>query len=483
MTALIYLVPAIYILLWIALLVDAFRRRRLFPLTPWTELSRLAWLLTFPFFNPLLSLLYAAAQALAEWAESPPARRRGAALAAWALIIAIFLIFEFPYTAPGARPFTLKSGGVSSAEPGGGGSFAARLHLGARRASTSSQVSTSHGGAEESVFPARRILILNEIPHPLTGRAAARLAGRLAAMPGVEEVAYYPEGMFPPGGGPAPDVVIRFDGLRFDRLRLPLYRTMKVSLSAAVSSAPFQTANFESGGMELDQVQFLQRIRLDYEGAEASWETPASRYHFAAESLAGDLSKAIGGAFSKWRETYPEPPPDSGPTRILYGKPAPAARPAFLPEAPATLLVTSGYGLLTHEISWWRFAEPRADGEALSEIAARMEREGWKSSLEKEEQARPARLRLRRGEERIEVFRLQPPPAERPYAEMLTLQPPMIACYKKSFSPEEKRAALREWFAANPAPPPAPAFARLAERLGLTPPGAAAQPEAAPAAK
>lgn len=112
----------LYLAAWLCLLIHCLRRKRFFPILGSGLSTKLFWLATFPFFNPLLTLLYllfaVVLPPLAPDRKHPIARTVSILTIAFIAVILIF--FELPSFTRHAGPVTIgeKAGHDSDNESG-----------------------------------------------------------------------------------------------------------------------------------------------------------------------------------------------------------------------------------------------------------------------------------------------------------------------------------------------------------------------------
>lgn len=403
-----YVLNGVYLLLWLGLLIHCLRKKRFFPVFGPGTGTKLFWLASFAFLNPVLTFYYLIFGVVA----SPSVRASAArSLGVVVLVVLTAGLFHAPIGLPGSEPRVLErqagSGEVGTddstegdsepdtGEDTGEDTVALSVHLGAGQFGIRSEKSLSQWAPDTATFSGATILILNQSDHPLMRRAGAKLQRALFAQPGVESVAYYPEGRFPEPGRPAPDVVIALELLEISSLSLPLSRHTSARVRCtAGNSTLFQYLSSDPSVRSTATVKF--RVTADVTldpGVHLRIESAAARFGLEAEKVAETLAEALTRDFEAMAAAHGRTPslPDGfrGPYR-----PAPDPASLGLPRGDALF---SGPGLLTHNQTVWRFSDPRTTSEVLDELERKLTDRGWtrlEVSGERQRLLKNDRLRL-----------------------------------------------------------------------------------------
>jgi len=440
--ALLYLATLGYIAVWLLLLVDCLRRKEFYPVLGNGLGTKVFWLATFLFFNPLLTLLYLIFGRLARPTARPSFFRTGLVVVP---VLAILCASSVPWSRPGSKAVTVRRDPADgSLKTDGGGKAGVEAHLTVFEARDGINSSSVTFSGNRAGFPCRRIALLNQSRHPLMERVGVEVQKRLAQLPFVEEVAYYPAGTRPPEGQSAPDVVIQLDAPQLKMWGLPFYRRLTAEIQVLAGPSPYQSNSHYSDHMTPPVLGFEWNGSLSHQSTMTGYETAGAKYKLAADDLAGEIAKALSKQFGDWMEKY-------GPTPSLpesfYGAYHSAPKLAFLP-GDSVECVQSNCGLMKHNHTVWRFVDDRDTSVALRAIKSQLERDGWKDRTSEISANGPSLVRMEKGTERIQVFRQQRHETGRAEIRTTSGQPPaqmpVVVQYEDLYSDQETEKALSD---------------------------------------
>lgn len=420
-----YFLSGFYLVTWSALLVHCLMRRQFYPLFGRGWGTKVFWLVTFVFFNPLLTFLYFVFGFLlhpvkvCESGEDLKYPATGGAFFALASVGFVLWFFVWPFAgysigpvvvcSESDNPDELLSGpqecSVSNAWVLGGQAYMPAVGQGlvtmgkARNGVQTFGSPPSQGGVRASV---RNIMLICQDRHRLLDRAARQLQKSLVRLPDVDQVTYYPYGSRPKPGGILPDVFITVDALEFEETSFLLNRYLKAIIRWKVSNTLFEDpihrvplADKKNPASDGVVAAFNAESRLDHESTMLGIEGSLAKYKLEAEGISAEMVKSISKQFTGLLDKYGRLPKAP---QALYGTYCEPPAFSFLSDHAAEQLV-SVHGLLKNNRTVWRFAEQRTADEALTAYREELKASGWEGQeLSKDY------LWMRRGNESIFVF-------------------------------------------------------------------------------
>ena len=213
-----YALSGLYLVVWSALLIHCLLKQEFYPIFGRRLGTKVLWLLTFIFLNPLLTLIYfvfgfllrppkAKADEQADSSQSVPVSL-GSAVAI-ALIGIVLVFFEMPSIPGKSKPAVIRNGSEKDKSTEQKGLFDRfQVHIGTIDARNNMQTYSSASAGDGTRVSMRNIMIISQSPHNLLDRAMREFQMSLAQLPYVGEVAYYPSGTLPKPGGLLPDVFV-----------------------------------------------------------------------------------------------------------------------------------------------------------------------------------------------------------------------------------------------------------------------------------
>jgi hypothetical protein len=437
-----YAGTAVYIIIWLWLLIDCLRRKDFYPIFGHGPGTKVFWLVTFIFFNPILTLLYLI---FGRWAR-PTARSsvlRSALIVVPVLLVILF--FHLPGRT-GSRPREMareSPGGEMETKDRRGLFVEAQAATIQARDSMNSYSTVS--SSNEARFACRRIVIRSQSDHRLLERVGVELQKRLSELPFVEEIDYYPSGSEPEPGNRAPDVTILLDLPKLKDRKLPLNRWLVGTVSVEAAISPYGSSSFVHDSTTPPIINFSWGATLQHKSLTQGFVTKGAKYKLAAADIAKQIAGTLTKTFEGWREkhgTLPELPAS------FYGPYRPAPDLAFLPEEECET-VQSAFGLFRHNHTIWRFLDDRDTTGVFNTVQEEMESRGWKTYTREVGPHVEGLLRLSSGTQRLEVFpqrrrrtvgmtirieKEKPAPEETPY----------IVHYREVFTDAEIDSALAD---------------------------------------
>ncbi|MDI9432608.1 MAG: hypothetical protein QM570_12895 [Planctomycetota bacterium] len=378
-----------YVVLWVALLIGCLCKREFCPIFTDSRRTRLFWLASFVFVNPLLTLLY-----LVFGQVRSPQARPVRAVRDLAIVVAILGFF---INVPGLthlwmQPFRGRS---KLAERG------VQTHLAAIEATNNSSTTSMTSSGDNSRLACRRVAIIVEGDHSLLRRVAAELVEPLRKIPGVEDVELCDEGVFPAKGRRAPGFFVRLYLDRIEENLIPYLLKLTAEVGAEVGRMPLRSMHHYRDTHMPPLLDFSLQINMKHVSTTTGYESV--RYTLAARNIAKDLGQQIAKPLGQWRDKHgllPELPDDLYGTYVPHEIPSPVQG---LEPRP----LGSYAGLLTNNETYLEFTLAGEPVQAMRELHDAMTASGWKersSDWESEQ----LDLRFERDSRCLHVFGIRP---------------------------------------------------------------------------
>ncbi|MDI6448734.1 PLD nuclease N-terminal domain-containing protein [Anaerobaca lacustris] len=377
-----------YLLFWAALLIGCLRRREFCPLFLDSRRTRLFWLATFVFVNPLLTLLYLIFGRM----RSPQARP----VRLVRDLVLVLAILGFFVNIPGLTHLWMQPflGRASVADR------PAEAHLAVIEASNNTNTFSSTSSGDNSRLACRHMAVIVEGDHPLLHRIGAKLTERLGEIPAVETVELHRDGAFPTDGRRAPDVFVRLVVGNLKETALPYSLKLSAEIGAEIGRAPLHSTHYYQDTHTPPRLNFSLRIEMRHTSSTTGYESV--RYTMAAGNIAKDLGEQIAKTLGQWRDKHgllPELPDD------FYGSYGANELPEPL-KALAPVPLCSYSGLLTHNETFYQFALAGEVVETIKDMRDAMVASGWKE-LTSDLESSSINLRFRKDDRQMQIFQLR----------------------------------------------------------------------------
>lgn len=350
-----------YLLLWAALLVACVRKKEFCPLLGTSRATRLLWLATFAFFNPVLTVLYLIFGQI----RSPRARANRLAPA----LVLIVALVGFFVNVPGLTHLWMQPFLGRSPKPG----RSVQAHLAVIKASNNTSTTSSSASSDNSRLACRNIAVVLEDDHPLLQRIAAELVEGLKTIVGVETVDMHAGGAFPESGRRAPDIFVQLYHDGIDENLLPYSLKLTAEMRALVGRTPFRSRSSHFDTHTPPNLDFNVQVEMRHTSTTEGYESV--RYTLAARDIAKGLTETIKKHLDQWRDKHgllPEIPADFYGTYKANELPEPLQ--AFDPVP-----LGSYTGLLRHNETYYRFASEGDPVATIEKLRDDMEQHGWKT--------------------------------------------------------------------------------------------------------
>jgi len=401
-----YALSGLYLIVWSALLIHCLLQREFYPIFGRRLGTKILWLLTFVFLNPLLTLIYFVFGFIfsfrkAKTDEQDDSSRTvpmglGSATAI-ALIGIILVFFELPLIPVKSEPLIILNDSEKS-KPAEHevSSSPFRAHLGTINASNKIQTLGTTSAGSGTRVSMRNIMIISQSPHRLLDRAMREFQKSLAELPYVSEVAYYPYGTWPEPGGLLPDIYITVNMPRINEKSFLNSRYLKAIIQWTAGSSIFTGTSHSDRTNTLEVVRFDIQSQLEHESKVFGIESSQAKYKLAADSIRSEMMKSINKQFGNLLDKYGQIP-DS--PEVLYGIYHEPPEFSFLKTDKLQQLI-SGSGLLKNNHTIWRFTDERQIDKALAAYRDELKILGWG-----QEDLGNEYLRMQKENEHIYIFR------------------------------------------------------------------------------
>lgn len=443
-----YAFSGLYLIVWSALLVHCLFRREFYPIFGRRWGTKVLWLLTFVFLNPLLTLIYFVFGFLLCPPKAKAEERGGSSrivplglgsAIAIALIGVVVVFFEWPLSSSKAEPVViLNESGKNKPTEQEDSSGRFQAHIGTINAKNTIQTLSSTSAGSGARVSMRKILIICQSPHDLLDRTMREFQKSLVQLPYVGEVAYYPFGTWPKPGGLLPDVFITINMPQVNEKTFIRNRHFKTIIKWTAGSSIFAGTSHSDRNDTLPVVRFDIESQLEHESEMFGIESSQSKYKLAADGICNEMIKSISKQFGNLLDKYGQMPESP---EMLHGAYHEPPELSFLKTDKVQQLI-SGSGLLKNNHTVWRFADERHIDKALTAYRDELKSLGWgQEDLGKEY------LRMQKGNEHIYIFRQRRRDSKAgtifwSEPEKMTSEASLIADYESDFTDDQMQKAM-----------------------------------------
>lgn len=391
-----------YVALWGVLLIHCLLKRRFFPVFGPGLGTKVFWLATFVFMNPLLTLLYVVFGAILKPDEACVPRIGAGGVTCLALVLVIIGVFEVPWPQGRKKEITILHAGQPTQNEEG---FGLQAQAGVLEAKNSLSTSTSSTTSGHTKFCAASIIIRSESSHPLIDKVCRFMQEKIAKLPSVERVEYRPSGIEMNDPLSRADIIIVVDGNKISEGGFGIDRKLEADLSCIAGTEPVEKSSHTHYHNTPPVLHFSMNSRLRHSSIFKGLESAAAKYKQQSENLGQQFVQAITKQFDKWIEQYgllPELP------EYMYGEPVTEAEFEFLQERNAKRLYLAG-GLLTNCRAVWSYEDQRANVDAFREVRDILRERGWHGGqeLDKETKHKIESLTMSKADDHVQVFRMR----------------------------------------------------------------------------
>lgn len=394
-----YVLSGLFLIIWSALLLHCLSRREFYPIIDRRLGTKIFWVFTFIFFNPLLLLIYTVFGVILqppEINEYTKPKRHGSVIAI-VCVVFVLVLFELPLGGFKDNPIVLSSDSQTGS-PESGSFFESQPHIGTIKANNKVQAYSSSSPGTDARISVRNVMIISSSPNRLLNRIAKEFQKSLFQLPYVDTVAYYPYGTWPREGDLLPDVFVTLDMTEFNEDNLLHGRKIqaKMEWQAGSSILGDLSDSFETGTSPT--VRFNIEGKLQHVSSMFGIENPQTKYKLEAKNISGEILKAAKKQFENLLDKYGELPelPD-----VLYGTYSERPGFSFIKDSDVKHLI-SGSRLLKDNDTIWQFTDDCYTTKALESYFDELKSLGWTLNGRDNDY-----LKMRKGSEWIHIYRLQ----------------------------------------------------------------------------
>lgn len=401
-----YTFSGIYLIVWSALLIHCLLQREFYPIFGRRLGTKVLWLLTFVFLNPLLTLVYFVFGFLLSFKKARSDEQGkslrtvpmslGSAVAI-ASIGVLLVFFELPSVPVKSKPVVIRNGSEQNKPTELGnlsGGFPA--YLGTINAGNKIQTLSSTSAGSGTKVSMRNIMIISQSSHGLLDRAMREFQISLAQLPYVGQVAYYPYGTWPEPGGLLADVYVTVNMPQITEKSFLHSRYLKAIIKWTAGSSVFAGTSYSAETNTVPVVGFDIQSQFEHESKMFGVESSIAKYKLAADGICSEMMKTVNKQFGNLLDKYDQIP-DS--PEVLYGIYREPPELSFLKTDKLQQLV-SGSGLFMNNHTIWRFTDERPIDKALAAYRDELKNLGWG-----QEDLGNGYLRMQKEYEHIYIFR------------------------------------------------------------------------------
>lgn len=400
-----HILRILYFIVWFLLLLHCLRRRRFFPILGPGIATKILWLVTFVFFNPLLTLLYLVFGVLLQPLSSIRKHRLayiGSAIAILLIAVTI-LFFETPTIYRRSGPVTISDSTSPSSVQSNKPLLRFQAHAGSLRSENNHSTSTFSTHSQNARFAGGSIVILCQDDHLLLDRVARLLQQKLVGQDYIRRITYYPFGQDRPVTQNLPDVFITLALQHIDESRSPIGRKLDATITCQAGTSLYPGRSHTSYPNSPPRLSFGIDSRLQHRSEFTGIESRQARYSQQAKDIVEQIAKGLTNQFDKWINKHglmPELP------EFLYGESVTIPDLPFL-KSDSVWKIMSGSGLLINNHSTWMFTDGRSTLDVLKECCAQLRELGFfgGEQLDTESEHLPESFTMSKGNEHVTVFR------------------------------------------------------------------------------
>ncbi len=431
-----------YLLIWVVLFVDCVRRKEFYPLWGTNRITKLFWLVTFVFFNPVLTAAYF----LFGIVKKPQPR-----VARWVtgVVVAFAVAGIFWKLNPGVfstdKPFCLKRNPQTGIMAGEGIEREADTNISVTTVKTEQSIVFSSGisrfaitGVEASPS-CSHVVILNADGHQLTRNICEVLADALGNCRLIDSIEYYPINAIPEIGSRTPDVVIRLVSGGVSSCSLPFYRSVSADVDVFAGDSFSSAVNYTDSSSDVPLVAGLDwQAAISHKSRALGYELFSRRYEYAARRIGEDIGEKL---IEQFKKLYAEKGLLSDLPGDFYGEYQETPKTPFA-ERDDCRLVSSTAGFFHFNRSVWWLADDRETAVVLAEMHEQLIADGWEGAFDEQSDADNIKLHMHRGDERLVARRHNKPlSAGRQLVDESDV-PPIGILYERSFRKQDRNNAI-----------------------------------------
>ncbi len=389
-----------YLVLWAVLLIHCLLKRKFFPLFGPGLGTKIFWLITFVFVNPLLTLLYVIFGVFSRTDEVNVRRIHVKGAICLVLVLVVIGVFHLPTLDRHKNDITILQAGQEELNKSG---FQAQV--GALQSNNSYTTATSSSTSGNAKFWAESIIIRSESDHILIDKVCRLIQGKIVELPYVEQVEYWPSGIEMNDPLSRADVIIVLDARKIDEGGFGIKRKLETDILCYVGTEPVEKNYHTHYSHSPPVIRFAMNSNLRHSSIFKGFESSRAKYKQQSEDIGRQFVEAITKQFDKWVEEHgllPELP------EYMYGRDVLDVEFEFLKEKSAKRIHHSG-GLLTNYNAVWSFEDERSNDEVFKEVRDILREQGWSggNQLDAESKHKRESFTMSKGDDHIQIFRMR----------------------------------------------------------------------------
>lgn len=406
----IYILLISYFLLWAGLLIHCLVRKRFYPMLKSNQATRVFWLATFLFFNPILLLLYLILGVLAR--PKDPAETAHWFRAMVIVLVAAVVLWELWPTDEDDSAVVRFIRDAETGEMVTGTDLPdgdEGMHLTATNTQSNFSWIASASSHDGDALACSRAVMLNYSDQPVMKLIGVLTAHSLSNTGWFDELVYYPAGQYPGVVDPGADMFITLNGFHFHETGLPGNKTLEGTVLITAGRKPW----FRSiGGSHTRSQISIPIADLDMKGTMqftsviSGLAASDKRQQIWAEKLSEEIAGKLNDQLAQWGEKY----------RPLADLPA-GFRPTYRPASdvpfaakPNCKQILSQNWLLRPNETFWQLEDDREVTAVLTDLREELLSVGWEDDgrLKLQDGGYDTTLRMKKDHRRLWAFRRSP---------------------------------------------------------------------------
>jgi len=437
-----------YLALWAALLIHCLVKKKFFPIFGRGLGTKVFWLITFVFVNPLLTLLYVIFGLVFKADETNVRKIHVRGTICLVLVLAVIGVFEIPKPGGPENEITILRAGQEKEKEKG---FNLHAQAGVLEANNSYSTTTSSSTSGSAKFYAESIVIRNESDHALVDKVGRFMQEKIVQLPYVEQVQYWPSGVEMNDPLSRADVIVVLDARKINEGGFGIKRKLEANISCYVGTDPVEKSHHSHYHNSPPMIRFAMNSHLMHSSHFTGFESGRAKYKQQSENIGQQFVEAITKQFDKWVEKHgllPELP------ESMYGRGVLDVEFEFLKERNAKRIHHSG-GLLTNYNAVWSYEDERANDEVFKEVRDILREQGWSGGnhLDREGKHKRENFTMSRDDEHMQIFRKRGRSDSGGIisgdSESLEKKLPIIVEYVSLFTDEQMNDVLGKLFASE----------------------------------
>lgn len=389
-----------YLALWAALLIHCLVKKKFFPIFGQGLGTKVFWLITFVFVNPLLTLLYVIFGLFFKADETNVRKIHVRGAICLVLVLGVIGIFKIPRPNRPGKDITILRADQEN-EKGSG----LQAQAGVLQANNSITTTTSSSTSGHAKFIADSIVIRSESDHALIDKVCRFMQEKLVELPYVEQVEYYPFGVEMGDPLSRSDIIVVVNAHNISEGGFGINRKLEADISCSVGTDPVKKIHYSHYHNLPPVMNFSMDHHLEHSSLFKGFESRRAKYKQQSQNIGKQFVQAITKQFTQWIEQFgllPELP------EYMFGGDIVDVEFEFLKNRNAERL-HRGNGLLTNCCVVWSFEDERSTDEAFREVRDILREQGWKggNELDRESKHKRDSFTMNNGNKHIQIFRMR----------------------------------------------------------------------------